>query len=194
MASKVETAALAGTAPRGGSQAADRALGEALCECRKNGAEHAAVVDYLKSVLSDCCDDVEVARRADAAQDPHRPASLHRVERAAAPRVASARCSSSCRGCIRRRPSAARRTKRRCAGSRSHEGIERGWFAGPVGYLQSQGDGEFAVALRSALVRGRSATAWAGAGIVAGSEPRAEFTETELKLRTVLGPLLWGAP
>jgi salicylate biosynthesis isochorismate synthase len=75
-----------------------------------------------------------------------------------------------------------------------HEGIERGWFASPVGYLQSNGDGEFDVALRSALVRGRCATAWAGAGIVARSEPRAEFTETELKLRTVLGPLLWGAP
>jgi isochorismate synthase EntC len=48
--------------------------------------------------------------------------------------------------------------------------------------------------LRSALVRGDGATAWAGAGIVARSQPRAEFTETELKLRTVLGPLLWGAP
>jgi isochorismate synthase EntC len=75
-----------------------------------------------------------------------------------------------------------------------HESVARGWFAGPVGFLQSDGDGEFAVALRSALVRGRHATAWAGAGIVARSEPKAEFTETELKLRTVLGPLLWGAP
>ena len=60
-----------------------------------------------------------------------------------------------------------------------------------VGYLQSDGDGEFDVALRSALVRGHGATAWAGAGIVARSQPRAEYTETELKLRTVLGPLLW---
>ena len=76
----------------------------------------------------------------------------------------------------------------------ANEGLERGWFAGPVGFLQSDGDGEFEVALRSALVRGASATAWAGAGIVARSQPRAEFTETELKLRTVLGPLLWGSP
>jgi isochorismate synthase EntC len=75
-----------------------------------------------------------------------------------------------------------------------HESLERGWFAGPVGYVQSDGDGEFAVALRSALARGRTASAWAGAGIVARSQPIAEFTETELKLRTVLGPLLWGAP
>jgi isochorismate synthase EntC len=77
---------------------------------------------------------------------------------------------------------------------REHESVERGWFAGPVGYVQSDGDGEFAVALRSALLSGPHATAWAGAGIVAGSQPMAEFTETELKLRTVLGPLLWGAP
>ena len=76
----------------------------------------------------------------------------------------------------------------------ANEGLERGWFAGPVGFVQSDGDGEFEVALRSALVRGDAATAWAGAGIVARSQPRAEFTETELKLRTVLGPLLWGAP
>ena len=76
----------------------------------------------------------------------------------------------------------------------THEGFDRGWFAGPVGFVQSNGDGEFDVALRSALVRGKGATAWAGAGIVARSQPRAEFTETELKLRTVLGPLLWGAP
>jgi isochorismate synthase EntC len=75
-----------------------------------------------------------------------------------------------------------------------NEGVERGWFAGPLGFLQSNCDGEFDVALRSALVRAQSATAWAGAGVVARSEPRAEFTETELKLRTVLGPLLWGAP
>jgi isochorismate synthase EntC len=75
-----------------------------------------------------------------------------------------------------------------------HEPVARGWFAGPVGFLQSDGDGEFVVALRSALVHGQAATAWAGAGIVAGSEPAVEFTETELKLRTVLGPLLWGAP
>jgi isochorismate synthase EntC len=75
-----------------------------------------------------------------------------------------------------------------------HEQGDRGWFAGPIGYLQSNGDGEFAVALRSALARGMRATAWAGAGIVARSQPAAEFTETELKLRTVLGPLLWGAP
>ena len=190
---RVETAALAGTAPRGGSQAADRALGEALCECRKNGAEHAAVVDYLKSVLADCCDDVEVAAEPTLLRTrtvQHLCTELSARRRPGSP-VSLLELVS------RMHPTPAVGGAPRDAALRwlaAHEGIDRGWFAGPVGYLQSQGDGEFAVALRSALVRGRSATAWAGAGIVAGSEPRAEFTETELKLRTVLGPLLWGAP
>ena len=190
---RVETAALAGTAPRGGSQAADRALGEALCECRKNGAEHAAVVDYLKSVLADCCDDVEVAVEPTLLKTrtvQHLCTELKARRRAGSP-VSLLELVS------RMHPTPAVGGAPRDMALRwlaAHEGIDRGWFAGPVGYLQSQGDGEFAVALRSALVRGRSATAWAGAGIVEGSEPRAEFTETELKLRTVLGPLLWGAP
>jgi isochorismate synthase len=190
---RVETAALAGTAPRGGSQAADRALGEALCECRKNGAEHAAVVDYLRSVLADCCDDVEVAAEPTLLKTrtvQHLCTELGARRRPGSP-VSLLELVS------RMHPTPAVGGAPRDAALRwlaAHEGVDRGWFAGPVGYLQSQGDGEFAVALRSALVRGRSATAWAGAGIVAGSEPRAEFTETELKLRTVLGPLLWGAP
>ena len=190
---RVETAALAGTAPRGGSQAADRALGEALCDCRKNGAEHAAVVDYLKSVLADCCDDVEVAVEPTLLKTrtvQHLCTELRARRRPGSP-VSLLELVS------RMHPTPAVGGAPRDMALRwlaAHEGIDRGWFAGPVGYLQSQGDGEFAVALRSALVRGRSATAWAGAGIVEGSEPRAEFTETELKLRTVLGPLLWGAP
>ena len=190
---RVETAALAGTAPRGGSQAADRALGEALCGCRKNGAEHAAVVDFLESVLSGCCDDVKVAPAPTLLRTrtvQHLCTELRARRRPGSPVTLLELVS-------RMHPTPAVGGAPREAALRwlaTHEGIERGWFAGPVGYLQSQGDGEFAVALRSALVRGRGATAWAGAGIVAGSEPHAEFTETELKLRTVLGPLLWGAP
>ena len=190
---QVETVALAGTAPRGASNSADRALGLALCDSRKNGAEHDIVVRHLQSVLGDCCDGVEVAPEPSllktrtvqhlctelrARRRPDAPVSL--LELASrlhpTPAVGGAPRESALKWLA------------------ENEGIDRGWFAGPVGFLQSDGDGEFDVALRSALVRGRGATAWAGAGIVSRSEPRAEFTETELKLRTVLGPLLWGAP
>ncbi len=189
----VRTAALAGTAPRGASRAADQALGEALCDSSKNGAEHAIVVRYLADALADCCDEVAVAREPvllrtrtvqhlctelTARRRPGAPVSLlDLVGRLhPTPAVGGAPSEAALKWLA------------------DHESLERGWFAGPVGYVQSNGDGEFAVALRSALARGRTASAWAGAGIVARSQPIAEFTETELKLRTVLGPLLWGAP
>jgi isochorismate synthase len=189
----VETAALAGTAPRGASRAADHALGEALRDSSKNGAEHALVVQYLRSVLDECCEDVQVARepsllRTRTVQHLCTGIKARRRERSPAALMDLV---------DRMHPTPAVGGAPREAALRwldQHEAVERGWFAGPVGFLQQDGDGEFAVALRSALVRGRRATAWAGAGIVERSQPMAEFTETELKLRTVLGPLLWGAP
>jgi salicylate biosynthesis isochorismate synthase/menaquinone-specific isochorismate synthase len=69
------------------------------------------------------------------------------------------------------------------------EDLDRGWYAGPVGWMDSTEDGEFCVALRSALLRDRTAHLFAGAGIVADSDPASELAETELKLEALL-PLL----
>jgi len=71
------------------------------------------------------------------------------------------------------------------------EGLDRGWYAGPVGWTDATGDGEFCVALRCALLRGGVARCYAGNGIVRGSEPAAELAETEIKLAALL-PLLAG--
>ena len=71
------------------------------------------------------------------------------------------------------------------------EGLDRGWYAGPVGWSDATGDGEFCVALRCALVRGRLAHLYAGGGIVRDSDPAAELAETEVKLGALL-PLLSG--
>lgn len=72
---------------------------------------------------------------------------------------------------------------------RELETFDRGWYAGPVGWVELDGAGEFSVAIRSALLEGKLATAYAGCGIVANSDPAAEFTETELKLRPMLAAL-----
>jgi len=189
----VRTAALAGTAPRGASQLSDRALGAALRDSRKESDEHAIVVGYLEATLAECCDDVEVAR------EPRllRTRTVQHLCTDLQARLRGKTTASLLELAGRLHPSPAVGGAPREAALHwlaAHEQVERGWYAGPLGYLQSDGDGEFIVALRSALVRANCATAWAGAGIVAGSEPHAEFTETELKLRTVLGPLLWGAP
>lgn len=65
----------------------------------------------------------------------------------------------------------------------------RGWYAAPVGWFDGDGDGEFAVAIRSGLIAGARATLYAGAGIVGESDPVAELAETELKLRALSGAL-----
>jgi isochorismate synthase len=70
-----------------------------------------------------------------------------------------------------------------------HELAERGWYSGPVGWLDARGDGEFAVALRSCVLAGSRAFLWAGAGLVADSDPALEYEETVLKLRGIVGAL-----
>jgi salicylate biosynthesis isochorismate synthase len=71
------------------------------------------------------------------------------------------------------------------------EGLDRGWYSGPVGWADAAGDGEFCVALRCALLRGNVAHCYAGNGIVRDSDPAAELAETEIKLAALL-PLLTG--
>jgi salicylate biosynthesis isochorismate synthase/menaquinone-specific isochorismate synthase len=71
------------------------------------------------------------------------------------------------------------------------EGLDRGWYAGPVGWTDASGDGEFCVALRCALLRERRAHLYAGCGIVRDSDPTAELAESELKLEALL-PLVAG--
>jgi menaquinone-specific isochorismate synthase len=72
------------------------------------------------------------------------------------------------------------------------EPAPRGWYASPVGWFDADGNGELAVAIRSGVLVGDRAHLWAGAGIVAGSDPERELAETESKLRAMLGAL--GAP
>ena len=71
------------------------------------------------------------------------------------------------------------------------EGFDRGWYAGPVGWTDAVGDGEFCVALRCALLRGQQASCYAGCGIVRDSDPAAELAESEVKLEALL-PVLAG--
>ncbi len=68
----------------------------------------------------------------------------------------------------------------------SGEAFDRGWYAGPVGWFDSEGKGIFVPALRSAVRRGDHWRLFAGAGIVPGSDPAMEWDETELKFRPVL--------
>lgn len=72
---------------------------------------------------------------------------------------------------------------------RETESFDRGWYASPVGWFDATGDGEFAVAIRSGVAGGREATLFAGNGIVADSDPAAEWDEVRLKYRPILDEL-----
>lgn len=69
------------------------------------------------------------------------------------------------------------------------EPVARGWYAGPIGWCDPNGDGSFWVALRSGLIRGSSAWLYAGAGIMGDSDPHHEYLETALKQRAILTAL-----
>jgi isochorismate synthase EntC len=70
-----------------------------------------------------------------------------------------------------------------------HEGFDRGRYAGAVGWVDATGNGQWAVSVRCAEVDGRRARVFAGNGIVAGSDPGTELTETQVKLQALLGAL-----
>ena len=61
---------------------------------------------------------------------------------------------------------------------RNYEPMDRGWYGAPIGWMDSQQNGEFVVAIRSGLIRGREATLFAGCGIMEDSDPKMEYEET----------------
>jgi menaquinone-specific isochorismate synthase len=73
---------------------------------------------------------------------------------------------------------------------RDNEGFDRGCYAGPLGWVDRSGDGEWVLGLRSAHVSGNRAVMYAGNGIVVGSDPDAELGETQLKLQALLAALV----
>ena len=184
---RLQTAALAGSAPRGHSPEEDARLGRKLLESKKDQAEHAVVVRALRERLASCCEKLEI---------PEAPrlrglAGIQHLETPIRGRLREDLHVLELAGRLHPSPAVAGFPRSGAlAWLREHEGLERGWYAGAVGVVDAQGDGEFCTALRSALLRGGEARLFAGAGIVEGSKPRAELRETRLKLRALLDPLL----
>ena len=158
----------------------------ALLRSNKDRREHAFVVEAIRSALATCCVDVL------SASEP----SLYRLRTVThlhTAVIATASPSTDVLDVV----AALHPTPAVCGTPReralrfllANEATERGWYAAPVGWFDAQGNGSFAVALRSALIRGHDAWLYAGAGIVAGSEPEAEYRETEAKLEAMLSAL-----
>jgi isochorismate synthase len=183
---QIQVTCLAGSTARGATPEEDAQLGAALLASAKNRHEHAVVAAMLQEALAEQC--VDVAMPA-APQLLKLPNVQHLYTPATARLAAGGRLLDLV---ARLHPTpAVGGTPRDAALAwiRAHEGLDRGWYAAPVGWLDAAGDGEFAVALRSGLVDGATAHLFAGCGIMGDSDPAAEVAESRLKLRAMLTAL-----
>jgi isochorismate synthase len=182
------TMALAGSVARGGTQAEDDLLAQQLLHDPKERAEHAIVVAALREGLA--ADGLCSTIVADAGPRVRKLPNLQHLMTPIRAQVAAGRCVLDLVERLHPTPAVGGfPTQRALEIIRAWEHLDRGWYAGPLGWVNRHGEGEFVVGIRSALVRGSDATLFAGCGIVADSDPTAEYTESGWKLRPMLAAL-----
>ncbi|MEX2274925.1 MAG: isochorismate synthase [Actinomycetota bacterium] len=181
---------LAGSAPRAGDPDEDRANAERLRASDKEREEHAIAVRDVASRLVPLCDELHV---------PAEPELLSTANVWHLSTPIMGRLREGVAGVLS--VVAALHPTPAVGGSPLQvaldtiadlESFERAIYTGGVGWVDANGDGEWAIALRCAELRGSTARLFAGAGVVAGSEPARELDETERKFRALLDSLRWG--
>jgi menaquinone-specific isochorismate synthase len=184
---KLITDALAGSAPRGKTRIEDRDLAQRLFHSSKERHEHQLVVEFIAQQLS------EIGLRPDFATTPSllqlaNIQHLHTPIQAALPghlhplQIVSV---------LHPTPAVAGMPRQTaCEQILHYEQFDRSLYAAPLGWIDAQGNAEFIVGIRSALLSGNQARLYAGAGIVAGSNPEREFAEVKLKLQALLRGLI----
>jgi menaquinone-specific isochorismate synthase len=184
---RVEVTCLAGSIGMGHDDEERRQLAELLLGSKKDREEHEIVVRSTMGTLAEVCEDV-----TRLAGTP-RVAGARTVQHLETPVSARMSEAGSVLDLVERlHPTPAvggYPANHALATMRELEAIDRGWYAGPFGWTDLDGSGEFVVAIRSALLSGRMALLFAGSGIVADSVPQAEYEETRLKLRPMLSAL-----
>ncbi|PSB21447.1 isochorismate synthase [Phormidesmis priestleyi ULC007] len=182
----LETDALAGSAPRGKTAIEDIQLADRLLSSQKETHEHQVVIDFITRHLEELGLNTQrsSARLLQLPNIQH----LHTPIRATVPSrvhlldvVAKLHPTPAVAGAPR---------ELACEQIRHYEQFERSLYAAPIGWVDQQGNGEFAVGIRSAVLNGCHARLFAGAGIVAGSNPDKELTEVQLKLQALLAALV----
>lgn len=183
---KVLSTCLAGTAPRGQSEEADARFGNSLLHDPKNRSEHDFVVQMIRESMESCCHAVNV---------PDKPTiyPLKNLQHLYTPVTATLNEGYSIFDIIGKlHPTPALGgvpREKSLQFIREHEQLDRGWYGAPIGWLDSNHNGEFAVAIRSGLIQGDQATLFAGGGIMKDSDPEAEYDETNIKFLPMLSVL-----
>jgi isochorismate synthase len=183
---RAQTVALAGTTRRSADPSVDDHLGEQLLNSAKDREEQAIVSRRIERTLA------PVSLWVAAADDPV-IVRVHNVQHLATPiraQLADPVPTVELAGLLMPTPAVGGEPREAALPLiPALEGLDRGWYAGAVGWTDLAEDGEFCVALRCALLRGRVAHLYAGCGIVRDSDPAEELAETEVKLQALL-PLL----
>jgi menaquinone-specific isochorismate synthase len=182
---------MAGTVRRGATADDDERLVAELVASPKEGEEHALVVGAVRAALDTVCREVVAATRPDTVRlDTVTHLATTVAGRLAAEEVASRPSALAVAGVLHPTPAVGGLpTVDALAAIAELESFERGLYAGPVGWVDARGDGDWAVALRCAQLEGCRAHLAAGAGIVADSDVDAEWAETEAKLEPMLEAL-----
>jgi menaquinone-specific isochorismate synthase len=179
---------LAGTAPRAADPAADQGLAAGLLASTKDRWEHRITIDWLLDGLLPFCSYV------DAEPEPSivSLANVHHLGTLVEGRLSSPAASVlDLVGALHPTPAVGGAPQDvALALIEEIEGVDRGRYAGPVGWLDHDGNGSFAVGIRSAEIAGTEARIMAGVGVVAGSDPVAELAETRSKFRAMVGALV----
>ncbi len=185
---EVHALGLAGTTPRGATPAEDRELEAELSGSAKLRHEHDVVVRMLSEALTQSCTQVTAGAEPQVLKLAH-------VQHLSTP-VRGRLPEGSAEGVLdlaeRLHPTPAVGGHPRAEALEwltRNEGFDRGWYAGGLGWADGAGNGQFAVAIRSALVRGDTASLYAGCGLVADSDPEVEYAETGAKLRPMRAAL-----
>jgi isochorismate synthase len=186
---EVSSRPMAGTIARGATDDGDRAAEDALAASAKDSLEHRLVIDAVVDGL--CAGGVHVT----SVRGPEvaRLATVLHLATTIAGTVDARSASSALELALGLHPTPAVAGAPRdtaLAMLQRLETFDRGCYAGPVGWVDAHGDGEWAVALRCAELDGATARLVAGAGIVAGSDPDAEWAETQAKLEPMLRVLV----
>jgi menaquinone-specific isochorismate synthase len=187
----VTSRVLAGTIRRTGDDARDLALAATLARSSKDHEEHEYAVRSVADALEPHCSSMIVPETPFVL---HLPNVMHLASDVAGV-VHDASTVSSLQLAASLHPSAAvggTPTSRAVALISEIEGMDRGRYAGPVGWMDTTGDGEWGIALRSAEIAGNTVRLFAGCGIVADSDPEAELAESQAKLVPVRDSLTAG--
>lgn len=180
---KLLSTCLAGTAPRGKTKAEDEKNSESLFLDNKNRKEHDHVVQMIHDSIGEYCSSLTI---------PTEPTvlTLKNLHHLYSPVKGELKEEYTVFDVIRKlHPTPALGgvpTEGSLAFIRAHERLDRGWYGSPVGWLDSNGHGEFAVAIRSGLIQGKEASLFAGCGVMKDSNVTAEFEETNIKFLPML--------